>query len=102
VTDRLAALRALLEKSPTNALARFGLANELCKAGAFEEAATHYAAYLAKYDDEGNGWGRYADALTQLGRLDEARDALRTGIAAADRHGHPGMVEDLESRLDAL
>jgi predicted Zn-dependent protease len=102
VTDRLAALRALLEKSPANALARFGLANELCKVGAFEEAVTHYAEYLAKYDDEGNGWGRYADALTQLGRLDEARVALRTGIAAADRHGHPGMVEDLESRLDAL
>ena len=102
MTDRLSALRALLDKSPTNAIARFGLANELSKAGQFGEAAAHYADYLTQYDDEGNGWGRYADALIRLGRLDEAREALRRGIAAADRYGHPGMVEDLQSRLDDL
>ncbi len=102
MTDRVPALRALLDRSPSNALARFGLANELCKVGAFAEAATHYAEYLAHYDDEGNGWGRYADALARLGRVDEARTALHAGIAAADRHGHPGMVEDLQARLDAL
>jgi predicted Zn-dependent protease len=102
MTDRTAALRAMVEKAPTNALARFGLANELMKTGAAAEAAEHYAVYLAHYDDEGNGWGRYAEALAALGRHEEARSALTTGIAAAERFGHPGMAEDLQFRLEQL
>jgi predicted Zn-dependent protease len=102
MTDRTTALRSMVEKQPTNALARFGLANELMKLAQHAEAAEHYAVYLQHYDDEGNGWGRYAEALTALGRTDEARKALTTGIAAAERCGHPGMAEDLQSRLDEL
>lgn len=100
MTDRTSALRTMVEKHPTNALARFGLANELMKTGAHAEAATHYAVYLEHYDDEGNGWGRYAEALTALGRRDDAIVALTKGIAAAERFGHPGMAEDLRSRLE--
>jgi predicted Zn-dependent protease len=102
MTDRTTALRAMVDKHPTNALARFGLANELMKLGQHAEAAEHYAEYLKGYDDEGNGWGRYAEALTALGRSDEARVALERGIAASERHGHPGMAEDLQSRLEEL
>jgi predicted Zn-dependent protease len=100
--DRTAALRAMVEKNPASALARFGLANELMKQGEYAEAATHYAVYLEHYDDEGNGWGRYAEALTALLRSDDARAALERGIAAAETHGHPGMAEDLRARLDDL
>lgn len=102
MTDRTAALRAMVEKHPTNALARFGLANELMKSGAHAEAATHYAVYLEHYDDEGNGWGRYAEALTALDRRNEAMEALHKGIAAAEKYGHPGMAEDLRARLEDL
>jgi len=102
MTDRTAALRAMVEKHPTNALARFGLANELMKTGAFADAATHYTVYLEHYDDEGNGWGRYAEALAALDRRDDAIAALKTGIVAAERYGHPGMAEDLRARLEDL
>jgi predicted Zn-dependent protease len=100
MTDRTSALRAMVDKHPTNALARFGLANELMKVGEHAEAATHYAIYLEHYDDEGNGWGRYAEALTALGRTADATAALEKGIAAAERYGHPGMAEDLRARLE--
>jgi E3 SUMO-protein ligase RanBP2 len=101
-TSRLDAFRAMVAKNPGNLQARFGLANEAVKAGALEEALEHYRAYLAGFEDEGNGWGRMADVLGQLGRTDEARAALTTGIDAARRHGHPSMAAEMEERLDEL
>ena len=100
MTDRLAAMRTMVAKSPNNPLARFGLANELLKAKLFDEAATELAAYLTQHDDEGNGWIRYADALYALGRFDDARAAAHKGIDAAMRHRHATMVSELEERLE--
>lgn len=101
-TSRLDALRAMVARAPGNAVARFGLANELLKASQWAEAAGELRLYLASYDDEGNGFGRLAEACVALGSLDEARDALRRGIAAAERCGHPSMAEDLTTRLHEL
>ncbi len=98
--DRLAAMRAMVAKQPNNPLARFGLANELLKAELYADAETELAAYLAVYDDEGNGWLRYADVLYALGRLEDARGAVHKGIDAAQRFGHGALVNDLQSRLD--
>ncbi len=98
MSSRLPALRAMAAKQPDNALARFGLANELLKAGLHAEAVEELSAYLARHDDEGNGWLRYADALHALGRSDEANAAIATGISAARRHGHPSMAEEMEER----
>ena len=100
--DRLAAMRQMVAKAPDNALARFGLANELLKAGEWGEARTHLEAYLARYDDEGNGWLRLGETCERLGDPAAARAAYERGIAAADRFGHPGMRADIEARLDEL
>ena len=101
-SSRLEAFRAMVAKSPSNALARFGLANEAAKSALHEEAVEHYAAYLAMYDDEGNGWQRMAESLVQLDRVDPAREALRKGIAASNRFGHVGMAAELGDRLQEL
>lgn len=102
VASRIDALRAMVAKNPENPLAHFGLANELMKGDDAGAAVEHYAAYLGRYDDEGNGWGRYAEALERLGRRDEARQALERGIAASHRFGHGGMAAELEARLEEL
>jgi predicted Zn-dependent protease len=99
---RLETMRAMVAKNPANALARFGLANEALKAQLYEEAAENLRVYLSSHDDEGNGYGRLAEALIKLGRVEEARAALRDGIAASDRFGHPGMVNEFEARLEEL
>ncbi len=99
---RLDTFRAMVARSPGNALARFGLANELLKAGLWEEAAEQLRAYLAMHDDEGNAYGRLAEACVALGRTEEAKEALRQGIAAAERFGHPSMAHDLSGRLEDL
>lgn len=101
-TPRLETMRAMVAKNPTNALARFGLANEALKAQLYGEAAEHLRIYLSSHQDEGNGYGRLAEALIRLGRVDEARAALRDGIDASQRFGHPGMVNEFEARLEEL
>jgi len=99
---RLETFRVMVSRSPGNPLARFGLANEALKAGLWEEAAEHLQVYLASFDDEGNGYGRYAEALLELGKPAEAVEALRRGIDAARRFGHPGLSAELSDRLDEL
>lgn len=98
--SRLDAMRSMVANQPNNPLARFGLANELLKAGAHADAEVELAAYLAAYDDEGNGWLRYADVLATLGRTADARAAATRGIEAAQRFGHGALVTDLEARLE--
>lgn len=92
----------MVAKDPGNPLARFGLANEALKAQLYEEAAEHLRVYLTSHDDEGNGYGRLAEALVHLDRTEEAREALRRGIEASQRFGHPGMANEFEARLDEL
>lgn len=100
--SRLESFRQMVSKNPGNVLARFGLANEALKEGLYDEARENLEAYLAGHDDEGNGYGRLAEALDRLGRTDEARAALRRGIDASHRFGHPGMASEFEARLEEL
>ena len=100
--SKLETFRAMVAKNPDNVLARFGLANEAMKAGLHEEAAEQLGAYLARYDDEGNGWQRLAECRLALGQPTEARAALEHGIAAARRYGHGGLAGELEDRLEEL
>lgn len=100
--SRIETFREMVARSPDNALARFGLANEAIKEARWEEALENLEIYLARYDDEGNGYLRLAEVLAALGRSGDAREALRKGIAASYRFGHPGMAADLEARLEEL
>lgn len=101
-SPKLETFRQMVARQPDNALARFGLANEALKAGLFEEARENLEAYLARHDDEGNAFGRLAEALAQLGRTADARDALRRGISASNRFGHPSMAAEFEARIEEL
>ncbi len=99
---KLDTFRAMVHKNPENALARFGLANEAIKAGEWEEAREQLEAYLARHDDEGNGYGRLAEALVRLGRVDDARGALLRGVEASRRFGHPSMAAEFEARIEEM
>ena len=100
--DRLAYFAALVRDSPEDARARFGYANELLRTADYSGAVEQLQAYLARAEDEGNAWGRLAEALTELGRIDEAADAYLTGIDQAHAHGHSGMAADFQAALEAL
>lgn len=100
--SRLDSFRSMVTKHPDNVLARYGLAVEAEKEGLLDEAREHFEAYLARYDDEGNGWQRLADVRRRQGDADGAREALRRGMEAAHRFGHPGMVSEMEEALEEL
>ena len=78
------------------------MALEYERAEDWEEVVTHLRAYLERTQDEGNAYGRLANALLKLGREDEAREAYRAGIDAAYRHSHPTMALEFEEILDEL
>jgi Flp pilus assembly protein TadD len=100
--DRLDYFARLVEEDPSVARARFAYANELLRAQRWEEAVAELRAYLALAEDEGNAWGRLADGLRRLGRVDEAADAYLTGIEQALAHGHTGMADDFQAALEEL
>ena len=98
--ERIAALEAMLARNPDDPRARFGLAAEFEKLEQWDAAITHLQAYLRTADDEGNAYARLGRAFAALGRVDEARSAYAEGIAAANRHGHPSLAEELEALLE--
>ena len=100
--SRIEVFRKMLDADPNNSPVRFGLANELFKAERFEEAATELRMYLSQFDDQGAAYGKLAQALERLGRIDEAREAYQQGIVAARRYNHPGMAQDFELALEEL
>ena len=102
MSARLEALERMVGNRPDEPRLRFGLALEYLGAGRTEDGIRELRTYLDAADDEGNAWGRLAAALVDIGRLDEARDAYRQGVEAANRHGHPTMADELTERLSEL
>ena len=100
-SDRVSALERMLERAPDDSRLRFGLALEYLNSGRSEDGVRELRAYLAASDDEGNAWGRLAAALREMGRDGEAKDAYRSGIEAAHRHGHPTMAGEFEEALES-
>lgn len=95
-------LRKMVAARPDDPRGRFGLALEYERLGQWEEMVAELRRYLEIADDEGNAYGRLAQALVRLGREEEAREAYRQGIEAAYRHGHPTMAAEFEEALEDL
>lgn len=93
--------RKILEQTPDNHLARFGLANALFDAGETAEAQRHYRRCLELQPD----WMAVAISLgrclVETGQLDEARRVLSSARELARVQGHTSPLEEiaeLESR----
>jgi len=100
--DRLAYFARLVAEAPDVARARFAYANELIHAERWGDAVEQLRAYLDLAEDEGNAWGKLAEALARLGRVDEAADAYLAGIDQSLKHGHTGMAADFQEALERL
>jgi Flp pilus assembly protein TadD len=97
---RIEALMTMVSDEPNDTMARFMLATELYKEGHFEDSVVHLEAYLKLKQDEGPAYQLLGDALTSLGRNQEARWAFRHGVEAAREHGHSALASELEERLE--
>lgn len=98
--NRMEALKALMQENPKDAFVRYGLANEYFKASRYEECVEQIKAYLELADDEGAVYRILAKAWLKLGNTEEARRAYEMGIAAAQKHNHPSMVEEYREAIE--
>jgi tetratricopeptide (TPR) repeat protein len=96
---RIEILQQLLDQNPASTFARYGLAMEYVKSGdldravaAFDEVTKTDPNYSAAYFHGGQ-------TLEKLGKLDEARDFYRRGIAVTR---DPHARSELEAALDIL
>ena len=100
--DRIDYFARVVAESPTVARARFAYAVELQRVDRHREAITQYRAYFDLQEDEGNAWGRLAEALAAIGEPDQAADAYLAGIDQALKFGHRGMADELRAALEEL
>ena len=100
--SRIEALKAMLALSPADGTLYYMLGNEYFKAQMDEEAVATIRQYLTLADDEGAVYRLLAQVLERLGRVDEARQAYRDGLAAARRHRHQPMIEEYTRALQEL
>jgi tetratricopeptide (TPR) repeat protein len=97
--ERIEVLKQLLDQNPSNTFARYGLAMEYVKSGDFAHAMDEFAAIIATDPAYAAAYFHGGQALEKLGRLDEARDYYRRGVANA-RDGH--ARSELQAALDIL
>jgi predicted Zn-dependent protease len=100
--DRVAMLRQILEQSPEDAFARYGLALEYANTGQTDEALREFQALLEKNPDYVPAYQMSGQTLMTAGRNDEARSVLEKGIACATRTGNGHARSEMEMMLQDL
>jgi len=96
---RLATLRQLVADNPANTFARYGLAMEHVRSGDLDGAVQEFEAVLTTDPSYSAAYYHGGQALEKLGKLDQARDLYRRGIAATR---DPHALSELQAALDIL
>jgi predicted Zn-dependent protease len=100
--DKIEALREILAQDPKNSFARYGLAMELVKSGEVETALAEFDALLSGDPDYTVGYAMSAEALSTLGRTEEAIERLKAGMECANRVGNSHAFSKMQTMLDEL
>lgn len=100
--DRIAALRSMLAADPSNAFARYGLAQEHVKAGQDERALAEFRAVLEANPDYQAAYYHAGKALERLGRKEDARAMYERGVETSRRSGDLHARSELEAALEEL
>ena len=92
-------MRQLLAADPANTFARYGLAMEHVRSGDLDGAVQEFEAVLQTDPNYSAAYYHGGQALEKLGKLEQARDLYRRGIAAT-RDSH--ALSELQAALDIL
>jgi len=101
-TSRIAALQEILTREPNGLTTHYMLGNEYFKAQMYDQAVATLRRYLELADDEGAVYRMLAQSFLRLGKVEEARQAYRDGLAAATRHSHQPMIQEYTQALKDL
>ena len=99
---RLEMLQEHLAEFPEDAFARYGLAMEYANSGGTASALKEFTTLLDKHPDYTAGYFMAAQTLAKVGRVEEAREMLRKGIACAERTNNAHAKSEMEGMLAEL
>jgi hypothetical protein len=95
--DRLAMLRQMVERAPGDPFPKYGLAMELRKRGAHDEAVAAFTDLTTTHAGYVPAYLMFGNLLRELGRAADAIAVLDRGIAAARTAGDHHALSELES-----
>jgi tetratricopeptide (TPR) repeat protein len=102
MSDRAAALKAMLETDPANTFVRYALAMEHSNAGRLEDAVAEFNAILAHNPSYGAAYYHGGQALEKLGRTADAASLYRAGIDATTKSGDAHTASELQAALSLI
>jgi tetratricopeptide (TPR) repeat protein len=100
--DRLAMLTEVLTQNPNDAFARYGLAMEYSSQGNIEKSLEEFGKLLSVHPDYAAGYFMAAQTLMKADRVDDAKEMLTDGIAAAQRTNNGHAAGEMRAMLDEL
>ena len=95
-------LEEFVAAKPNDAFARYGLAMECANSGDTAAADEQFKLLLSGHPDYVAAYFQYGQFLARLGRTDDARNTLTTGIATARRTGDDHARSEMEVALADL
>lgn len=95
-------LTEILQQNPNDAFARYGLAMAHAAEGNSDAALREYAEIISRNPDYVPAYQMSAQELLKLGRTDEARARLQSGLAACERTGNQHAASEMGAMLDDL
>ena len=100
--NRLETLKELVRQNPSDTFARYGLAMEYARGGDFEASAAEYKGLVDAHPYYSAAYYHGGKVLERLGRLEEAREFYRLGIAVTTRLGDSHARDELQGALELL
>src|SRR6185437_10525402 len=100
--DRTTTLQEILAQDPNNILARYGLAMEFANSGQVDRALQEFSNLLSTNPDYPAAYFMSAQTLVKANRVDEAKNMLRDGIAAAQRKRDSHAASEMQGMLEEL
>jgi predicted Zn-dependent protease len=100
--DKLALLTQILQQSPTDAFARYGLAMELVNQSRVADALTEFARCIADNPDYVPAYQMSAQTMAANGDPEGAIARLHSGIATANRTGNQHALAEMEALREEL
>ncbi len=100
--EKIAKWQQLVDKNPSNELARYSLASAYFEDDRFAEAEPHFARALEIKSDWVMAYILRAKCLVRLGRFAEAKPLLARGRDHSIQQHHDGPVEEIDAILETL